>query len=155
MFDLGLYIACSLYIYLRISLRISYVTLSLLSTAGGDRPAIFQWSTNYTAAVGDSLHMTCSTSHQLLWMKKGGLVPMSGTRIWQNGNGTLTFEIVLAEDMGPYWCVVWDSGGVAMEMTELIVVEEQPIISGSSIPQVIRPHPLAAALVTWLLHNML
>ena len=88
-------------------------------------------------------------------MKKGGQVPITGTRVWQNGNGNLVLETVLTEDQGPYWCVVWDEDSVAMEKTELIVVD-QPSLSSGSIPfhNHLMLRPLTVFLVTWVSHNI-
>ena len=49
---------------------------------------------------------------------------MSGTRVWQYGNGTLLIEEVWSQDEGLYWCIVWNNKSVAMEMTRLIITEE-------------------------------
>ena len=77
---------------------------------------------------GATLNITCTvhipfhnTNIHIIWMMTGRRVPLSGTRVWQNGNGILVFENVLASDKGPYWCVVWNEGGVAIAMTELII----------------------------------
>ena len=60
---------------------------------------------------------------------------VSGTRIWQNGNGNLVMQTVLAEDEGPYWCVAWDDGGVTMETTQLnVVISNHTVIMSGSIP---------------------
>ena len=110
------------------------------------------WSSNYTSSVGGCLQLYCpatSSAHNsplnFIWMRKGGRVPMSGTRIRQNGNGTLLFDEVRPEDKGHYWCVVWNSGGVSMEMTSLI-------ITNSSTEE---PHPPTAVDSAPLHHHCL
>ena len=78
---------------------------------------------------------------------------IAGSRVWQNGNGSLVIEIALTEDEGPYWCVVWDEGGVAMEMTEVFVTN-QPLLSSSVSLQNTPIFISLALLVTWVLCNM-
>ena len=63
---------------------------------------------------------------------------MSGTRVWQHGNGTLVIESILPEDEGFYWCVVWGNGHVAMEMTRIVIGDSNgeltspPTMAGSA-----------------------
>ena len=87
-------------------------------------------------------------------MRKGGRVCIAGSRVWQNGNGSLVIETALMEDEGPYWCVVWDEDGVAMEMTQVYVTNRQPLLS-DSISFHITPILISQTLlVTWVLCNM-
>ena len=103
---------------------------NLISTdIDSERPVISELPASYSTPVGGQLEITCTTVTPsslatVLWMKKGGRVPITGTRVWQNGNGNLVFESVLVSDQGPYWCVVWNEGGVTMEMTELVIIDD-------------------------------
>ena len=128
-----------------------------MSTASNDGPSITNWTASYTAPVGGtSLEMMCnvhSTHHTpyLIWMKKGGRVPVSGTRIWQNETGNLVMQTVLAEDEGPYWCVAWDEGGVTMETTQLnVVISNHTVVMSGSIP--FHSSLILILLITGVLH---
>jgi hypothetical protein len=136
-------------------------TILFVDTSTDDGPSITNWTASYTATVGGaSLEMTCNVHsahniHHVIWMKKGERASISGTRVWQNGNGTLVMESVLSEDGGPYWCVAWDEGGVTMETTQLnVVINDHPvIIMSGSIP--LHHHLILRLLILLLIAGVL